>query len=221
MTKTKTQCPAPASFGLDRFSDVLADPVILAGEEGDRFEAFRSALLQDIAPMTAYEAVHAEQLVGIEWDIQQHRSLRDAHLWKRMWQEARDAMLSIRRQEYQRDLEAAYDEFARAEPELACEDPGAFDFEPFDEDAALVEASDFASQLVSSDPESRRNAWEVLQSYDYNPAALKAEAWRALRGLLDHHDEQIDHLLMRRREVMKDLEALRKIRPVDIALSEP
>lgn len=218
--KKQNALPAPARFGLKQFSDVLSDPVILAGDETDRFEVFRDEIVRDLAPMTAHEAVHAEQIVNVEWDIQQHRVMRDTHLWRRIRAEAHKTMLTIRHEEYLRDVEEARVEFERNQPDPAYEAPEEFVPRPFDEDRARVEADEFASKLVSNDPARRRHAWKVLQGYDYNPMVLKADAWRYLRDLLEHHDQRIRDLLNQRRELMRDLEALRKIRPVDAVPSD-
>ena len=46
-------------------------PPARAGDHLDDLDAFRDALLTDLAPMRPHEAVMAENIIMIEWDIAQ------------------------------------------------------------------------------------------------------------------------------------------------------
>ena len=61
----------PSDFGLNSFQELIYQPPNRAGDHFDDFEAFRDALLIDLAPMRPHEAVMAENIIMIEWDIAQ------------------------------------------------------------------------------------------------------------------------------------------------------
>ncbi len=61
----------PSGFGLNSFQELIYQPLNKAGDHLDDLDAFREALLTDLAPMRPHEAVMAENLVMVEWDIAQ------------------------------------------------------------------------------------------------------------------------------------------------------
>ena len=61
----------PSDFGLNSFQELIYQPPNRAGDHLDDFDAFRDALLIDLAPMRPHEAVMAENIIMIEWDIAQ------------------------------------------------------------------------------------------------------------------------------------------------------
>ena len=61
----------PSDFGLHSFQELIYQPPHRAGDQLDDLGAFREALLTDLAPMRPHEAVMAENIVMIEWDIAQ------------------------------------------------------------------------------------------------------------------------------------------------------
>ena len=61
----------PSDFGLHSFQELIYQPPHRAGDQLDDLGAFREALLTDLAPMRPHEAVMAENIIMIEWDIAQ------------------------------------------------------------------------------------------------------------------------------------------------------
>jgi hypothetical protein len=61
----------PSDFGLNSFQELIYQPPRRAGDHLDDLDAFREALLTDLAPMRPHEAVMAENIIMIEWDIAQ------------------------------------------------------------------------------------------------------------------------------------------------------
>ena len=61
----------PSDFGLNSFQELIYQTPTRAGDHLDDLDAFRDALLIDLAPMRPHEAVMAENIVMIEWDIVQ------------------------------------------------------------------------------------------------------------------------------------------------------
>ena len=61
----------PSDFGLNSFQELIYQPTHRAGDHLDDLDAFRYALLTDLAPMRPHEAVMAENIIMIEWGIAQ------------------------------------------------------------------------------------------------------------------------------------------------------
>ena len=61
----------PSDFGLNSFQELIYQPPHRAGDHLDDLDAFRDALLTDLAPVRPHEAVMAENIIMIEWDIAQ------------------------------------------------------------------------------------------------------------------------------------------------------
>ena len=59
----------PSDFGLNSFQELIYQPPARAGDHLDDLDAFRDALLTDLAPMRPHEAIMAENIIMIEWDI--------------------------------------------------------------------------------------------------------------------------------------------------------
>jgi hypothetical protein len=50
------------------FCDLQSKPILMEGDDPLEYEAFREALLLDLAPQTAYQRVVANDLVALEWE---------------------------------------------------------------------------------------------------------------------------------------------------------
>ena len=61
----------PSDFDLNSFQELIYQPPNRAEDHLDDLDAFRDALLTDLAPMRPHEAVMAENIIMIEWDIAQ------------------------------------------------------------------------------------------------------------------------------------------------------
>lgn len=72
--------PDPARFGLARFADILPAREHIIGEDPGSFEGFREGMMTSLMPLTPYEGVIAENLIAIEWELIQHRRMRDMGL---------------------------------------------------------------------------------------------------------------------------------------------
>lgn len=70
----------PSSRGMASALNDLITPQILPGENPEAFEAFKTQLIDDLNPSSAYERLMAEQLFLLELDLNKHRALRDALL---------------------------------------------------------------------------------------------------------------------------------------------
>ena len=61
-------------------NDLLPERPTIIGEFSPAYEAFRVATLSDLAPVTQYEFLQAQQLVDLNWSILQLKSSSDVEL---------------------------------------------------------------------------------------------------------------------------------------------
>ena len=71
---------APTRFNLTSFAELLPARDHIIGEDPGSFDGFHGGMMQSLAPVTPYEGVIAENLIAIEWELLQHRRMRDAGL---------------------------------------------------------------------------------------------------------------------------------------------
>lgn len=87
--------PDPGRFDLKSFADILPARPPIIGEEPGSFKGFRQGLLESLAPTTPYECVVAENLVSIEWELLQHRVMRDAGIRRQISDAIVEATVNI------------------------------------------------------------------------------------------------------------------------------
>ncbi|MDA9226602.1 hypothetical protein N9P29_01800 [bacterium] len=63
-------------------NDLLPKRPAIIGEFSPAYEAFRVAILSDLAPVTQYEFLQAQQLVNLNWSILQLKTSSDVELSK-------------------------------------------------------------------------------------------------------------------------------------------
>lgn len=208
--------PNPERFGLGSFSELLParDPIIV--EDPGSFAGFHDAMLTSLVPMTAYEAVVAENLIAIEWELLQHRRMRDASIRRKMREAICGAVETKLEQQYNDRVDDAYNRFI----EEGGDDEDWEDTVDFDEEAATQAGEDLAARAISHDPDLQRAAYAEITELGYDPVELMSEAYRSGNLPAIRHDEKIQELERRRREVRRDYDALQKARPIEGAIIE-
>jgi hypothetical protein len=93
----QTNVPAdPLDFGLTSFADILPKRDTIPGEEAGSFAVFQAQLMRTLTPFTPYEFVVAENLISIEWEILQHRKMRERCLRNLLGKEIEKELARIR-----------------------------------------------------------------------------------------------------------------------------
>ena len=201
----------PERFGLASFADLLPrrDPII--GEDPGSFAGFHDGMMRSLAPFTPYECVVAENLIAIEWELLQHRRMREAGLRNQIRSAVRDATVAYLLEQYERSCEEAWeDHVARGGDEENWEEPDEFDLE-----AAGRKADDLAERATSHDRDVQADAQMDMVGIGLSPLDLMGAAYRSRANPAMHHDEKSQELERRRRDVNWDYDALQKTRPVD------
>lgn len=216
---TQNQHLLPSDFGLNSFQELIYQPPNKAGDHLDDLDAFRDALLTDLAPMRPHEAVMAENIIIIEWDISQI-IIQKRHI-------ARSAIFDEITNQY---VKLAEREFYEEERRQRLEDKeqnndflasitsyGSYDvFDPHD---AKIVASQVIAQLKSGNTDQMENAQVKIKADLPSPETILAvvyETGSKYREL----DDVLSDLEKRRRRIMEDYKNLQNARAIDVNAAE-
>lgn len=203
--------PDPARFNLTSFADLLPSRAPIIGEDPGSFEGFHAGLMQSLLAMTPYEGVIAENLIAIEWELLQHRHMRDALLRRTVRDRVSEAVVKREEAAHNAKLDEAWDAHeAEGGTEDDWEDPFAFDRE-----AAQAAGQTLAQNAVSRDPDTFQAACAEIEGMGLDVLALMSGAYLGYKTAVTKHEGKLPELERRRREVMRDFEALQKARPVE------
>ena len=209
----------PSDFGLNSFQELIYQPPHRAGDHLDDLDAFRDALLIDLAPIRPHEAVMAENIIIIEWDISQIL-IQKRHI-------ARSAVFDEITNQY---VKLAEQDFYEEERRQRLEDKdqnndffasittyGRYDvFDPHD---AKIAASQVISQLKSGKTEQIEKAQVQIKADLPSPETILAviyETGSKYREL----DEALSDLEKRRRRILEDYKNLQGARAIDVKAAE-
>ena len=209
----------PSDFGLNSFQELIYQPPNRAGDHLDDLDAFRDALLTDLAPMRPHEAVMAENIIMIEWDIAQIL-MQKRHI-------ARSAVFDEITNQY---VKLAEDEFYEEERRQRLEDKeqnndffasltsyGRYDvFDPHD---AQIVASKVIAQLKSGKVEQIEKAQVQIKADLPSPETILAvvyETGSKYREL----DDVLSDLEKRRRRILEDYQNLQNAHAIDVKAAE-
>lgn len=216
-TSPETQSlPDPLRFNLASFAELLPSRDPIVGEDPGTFDGFRAGLFQSLGPATPYECVIAENLVLIEWELLQHRAMREACLLRSIRPAIAKAVRGQMRREHLQAMDEAWDEYVeQGGAEDDWEEPYKFDAEAADE-----AASKLVDQATSRDPQVQAAAYAEISQLGLSPLELLSEAYRGTLGesfqtdqSAEYHDAKIRELERRRREVKRDFDQLQQSRP--------
>ena len=209
----------PSDFGLNSFQELVYQPPHRAGDHLDDLDAFRDALLTDLAPMRPHEAVMAENIIMIEWDI--------AQILMQKRHTARSAVFDEIINQY---VKLAEDEFYEEERRQRLEDKeqnndffasitsyGRYDvFDPHD---AKIAASKVIAQLKSGKTDQIEKAQLQIKADLPSPETILAvvyETGSKYREL----DDVLSDLEKRRRRILEDFQNLQNARAIDVKAAE-
>ena len=202
--------PDPARFNLASFADLLPSRAPIIGEDPRSFAGFHNGMMQSLLPMTPYEGVIAENLIAIEWELLQHRHMRDAGLRRMVRDRVSKAVVKREEAAYDARLDEAWDAHeAEGGTEGDWEDPLAFD-----EEAARAAGQTLAQNAVSRDPDTFQAACAEIEGLGLDVVDLMSRAYRSFEASVTKHEDKLPGLERRRREVMRDFDALQRARPI-------
>ena len=209
----------PSDFGLNSFQELIYQPTHRAGDHLDDLDAFRDALLTDLSPMRPHEAVMAENIIMIEWDIAQIL-IQKRHI-------ARSAVFNEITKHY---VKLAEQEFYEEERRQRLEDKeqnndffasltsyGRYDvFDPHD---AKIAASQVIAQLKSGKVDQIEKAQVQIKMDLPSPETILAVVYETGSKYRELDDVLAD-LEKRRRRILEDYQNLQAARAIDVKAAE-
>ena len=216
---TQNQHLLPSDFGLNSFQELIYQPPHRAGDHLDDLDAFREALLTDLAPIRPHEAVMAENLVMVEWDI--------AQIVQQKRHIARSAIYDAITNQYVKLAETAFDAEKRLERLENKERYGnsyasrlSFDRpEYFDPHDAKLQAGRVIAQLKSGKADQIEQAQEQIKVDLPSPETVLAAVYETGSKYRDLDDALAD-LEKRRRLLVVDYNNLQNARAIDVTAAE-
>lgn len=201
--------PDPNKFNLTSFADILPERTPIVGEDPGSYKGFHEGMMQSLSPVSPYEAVIAENLISIEWELLQQRRMRETGLRELLRKAIRKAVVAKCKVEHQDKLEEDWEAHMEAGgAEEDWEEPSFFDRE-----AAKEEGDDLAGQAVSDDPQKQQSAYIEISAMGVDPVELMGDAYRTHERSVNWHDGKVQELERRRREVKRDYDTLVGVRP--------
>ena len=216
---TQNQHLLPSDFGLNSFQELIYQPPRKAGDHLDDLDGFRESLITDLAPMRPHEAVMAENLVMVEWDI--------AQIVQQKRHIARSAIYDEIINQYVKVAETAFDAEKRLERLENKERYGnsyasrlSFDRpEYFDPHDAKLQAGRVIAQLKSGKADEIAQAQEQIKVDLSSPETVLAAVYETGSKYRDLDDALAD-LEKRRRLLVVDYKNLQSARAIDVTAAE-
>ena len=202
--------PTPGgNLGSPSVNDLLPERPALIGEFSPAYEAFREAMIADLAPVTKYEYLQAQQLADLNWAILQAKASADVELSTGTERTVR-AQLNAKlegdgEREYRRQL-------------LAFEEAGGDedDFEdPVNWDAIDEKFEGIMAGLKSRDPAAREAATAEAIALGVDPRLVLSAQLLNNSGYR-RHSEKLPDLEKRARLLSAEYREVQKSRPIDV-----
>ena len=203
--------PNPKPFGIVSFSELLPSRDTIIGEEPGSFDGFREGMMASLTPITPYEAVIAENIIAIEWELLQHRRMREASMRREIHKVIVDAVVKREKRHFDDAIEEAWEEHLASG---GGDDDWEYPFE-FDEDGAEKLGEDLVLRATSQEPDNQLEAYAEIQDMGMSPIEMMSSAYIDYNRHSIKHDDKVRELERRRRDVMRDYQALQRSRPIE------
>ncbi len=202
----------PARFNLTSFADLLPVRDHIIGEDPGSFDGFHAGVMHSLAPLTPYEGVIAENLIAIEWELLQHRRMRDASLRKIIRESILAAVVAREK--------AAVDETWAMIRKAGGTQIDETKHIAFDQDGAETMGLELAQKATSRKPAEFAAACEEIDAMGLSVVELMGDAYRTDEWSVSKHEGKLQELERRRREVKRDFDGLQKVRPIEVEVIE-
>ena len=136
--------------------------------------------------------------------------MRDAGLRKSIRDEIRNAVISLEWETYNEERDASWEAH-----EAAGGDEYNWDEPWYDREAAHAKADKFAERCRYADTEGMIKVSQQLQKMGMDAIESMGNTYRSAAPLVTHHEEKLQELERRQREVKRDFDALQSARPVE------
>ena len=209
----------PSDFGLNSFQELIYQPPHRAGDHLDDLDAFRDALLTDLAPMRPHEAVMAENIIMIEWDISQILIQKKHIARSAIFDEITNQYVKLAEQEFYEEERRQRLEDKEQNNDFFASITSFGDYDVFDPHDANIQASKVVAQLKSGKSDQIEKAQKQIKADLPSPETILAvvyETGSKYREL----DDVLSDLEKRRRRILEDYKNLQSARAIDVQAAE-
>ena len=209
----------PSDFGLNSFQELIYQSPTRAGDHLDDLDAFRDALLTDLAPMRPHEAVMAENIIMIEWDIAQILILKRHIARSAIFDEIINQYVKLAEQEFYEEERRQRLEDKEQNNDFFASITSYGRYDVFDPHDAKIAASQVIAQLKSGKVDQIEKAQVQIKADLPSPETILAvvyETGSKYREL----DDVLSDLEKRRRRILEDYQNLQAARAIDLKAAE-
>lgn len=196
--------PDPGRFNMETFSELLFQRETVIGEAPVAYATFHGGLMQSLVPTSPYECVVAEKLIALEWELTQHRTMRNACLRHSAVDAVMHAVVSFIEENWKSGANNKGGAITKAK--ARGQKP------TFDMQAATAEGADLAKRATSADEDVRNAACSEITAMGMDPLEVMSAAYRSSGTGVTFHGAEIQDLEKRSREVKREYDALQKAR---------
>ena len=209
----------PSDFGLNSFQELIYQPPHRAGDHLDDLDAFRDALLIDLVPMRPHEAVMAENIIMIEWDIAQILIQKRHIARSAVFDEITNQYVKLAEQEFYEEKRRQRLEDKEQNNDIFASLKSYGSYDVFDPHDAKITAIQVIAQLKSGKVDQIEKAQVQIKADLPSPEIILAvvyETGSKYRAL----DEALSDLEKRRRRILEDYQNLQNARAIDVKAAE-
>ena len=209
----------PSDFGLNSFQELIYQPPHRAGDHLDDLDAFRDALLTDLAPMRPHEAVMAENIIMIEWDILQILMQKRHIARSAIFDEITNQYVKLAEHEFYEEERRQRLENKEQNNDFFASITSYGSYEIFDPHDAKIAASKVIAQLKSGNADQIEKVQVQIKADLPSPETILAvvyETGSKYREL----DDVLSDLEKRRRRILEDYQNLQNVRAIDVKAAE-
>jgi hypothetical protein len=205
----------PSDFGLSSFQELIYQPTHRSGDHLDDLDAFRDALLTDLAPMRPHEAVMAENIIMIEWDIAQILIQKRHIARSAVFDEITSQYVKLAEQEFYEEERRQRLEDKEQNNDFFASITSYGDYDIFDPHDAKIAASQVIMHLKSGKTDQIEKAQLQINADLPSSETILAvvyETGSKYREL----DDVLSDLEKRRRRILEDYKNLQSARAIDV-----
>ena len=209
----------PSDFGLKSFQELIYQPTRRAGDHLDDLDAFRDTLLTDLAPMRPHEAVMAENIIMIEWDIAQILNQKRHIARSTIFDEITNQYVKLAEQEFYEEERRQRLEDKEQNNDFFASITSYGRYDVFDPHDAKIAASKVIALLKSGKTDQIEKAQAQIKADLPSPETILAvvyETGSKYREL----DDVLSVLEKRRRRILEDYQNLQNARAIDLKAAE-
>ena len=209
----------PSDFGLNSFQELIYQSPNRAGDHLDDLDAFRDALLNDLAPMRPHEAIMAENIIMIEWDIAQILMQKRHIARSAIFEEITNQYVKLAEQEFYEEERRQRLEEKEQNDDFFASITSFGDYDVFDPHDAKIQARRVISQLKSGKADQIEKAQGQIKADLPSPETILAVVYETGSKYRDL-DDVLSDLEKRRRRITEDYNNLQNANAIDVKAAE-